>query len=95
VSANLQDMLATWSDPFVEAFRDNSNAGLVELSVVESQVRRFLVRVGLQQPLHCNSVVLGDKQQCALMGVEVRHSPNNASTSSILRAAHAAVLAGR
>lgn len=37
-SATPQDMLATWSDPFVEAFRDNGDAGLVELSVVESQV---------------------------------------------------------
>jgi hypothetical protein len=31
-------MLATWSNPFVEAFRNNGDAGLVELSVVESQV---------------------------------------------------------
>lgn len=34
-----QDMLATWSDPFVEAFQGSEDAGLVELSVVESQVR--------------------------------------------------------
>jgi hypothetical protein len=38
---------------------------------------------------------LGDKQQRALMGIEVGHSPNNAVISSILHAAHAAVLDGR
>ncbi len=34
-----QDMLATWSDPFVERFHDTDSASLAELSVVESRVR--------------------------------------------------------
>lgn len=33
-----EDMLASWSDPFAEAFQERGDAGLVELSVVESQV---------------------------------------------------------
>lgn len=34
-----QEMLATWSDPFVERFHDTDSVSLAELSVVESRVR--------------------------------------------------------
>ena len=34
-----QEMLASWSDPFIARFQDCGAAALVELSVIESRVR--------------------------------------------------------